>query len=108
MADSTWYIPAKVIQLADGSTLIKPGKAIERAKAAHVARLTGVHRKTLAALADCGLIRRALPSPAGACYYPAEVEDLIARTEADPDFWNTVRTRAYLSGQKLKGSKPSG
>jgi hypothetical protein len=108
MTDTTWFIPAKVIQLADGSCLVKPGKAIQRAKAAQCAKLTGVHRKTIAALADCGLIRRSSPSPSGAFYYPAEIEDLIARTEEDPAFWTTIRTRAYLTGSKLKHSKPSG
>ena len=71
MPDAPWFIPAKVIQLADGSTLVKPGRAIQRAKAAQVAKMTGVHRKTLSALADCGLIRRAAPSPSGACYFPS-------------------------------------
>jgi len=106
--DSTWFIPAKVIRLADGSTLVKPGRAIQRAKASQVSKMTGVHRKVLSALADCGLIRRASPSPQGAMYYPSEVSDLITATESDPDFWTAVRTRAYLTGTKLKTSKPIG
>jgi hypothetical protein len=102
----TYFIPAKTIQLPDGSTLVKPGKAITRCKASQAAKLTGVSRKVLARLAECGLIRRACPSPAGAMYYPAEVESFIARTENDPDFWDDVRTQAYLSGKTIRGAVP--
>ena len=101
-----WFIPTRVVQLADGSTLIKPGRAIQRAKVADVERWTGVHRRTLSALADCGLIRRALPSPNAPQYYPAEVEEFIRRTETDPGFWDAVRTKAFLSGRNLKNSRP--
>jgi hypothetical protein len=107
MQDAPWFIPAKVIQLADGSTLVKPGKAIQRAKAAQVARMTGVHRKTLAALAECGLIRRCYPSPNCAHYYPAEVEEILRRTEADPAFWTAVKSAAFLQGRSLRHSDPS-
>ena len=106
--DAPWIIPAKVIHLADGSTLVKPGKAIQRAKAATVAKLTGVHRKTLSALAECGLIRRCYPSPHCAHYYPGEVEDLLAQTEADPEFWSAVKTAAFLRGDRLQNSRPAG
>jgi hypothetical protein len=58
---------------------------------------------TLAALAECGLIRRFMPSPRTPWYYPGEVEEFIQRTESEPDFWNKVRTRAFLSGKKLRG-----
>jgi hypothetical protein len=100
--ESAWYIPTTTVRLADGSTLIRPGKAVKRARGSLVTKWTGVPRKTLAALAECGLIRRANPSPGAAYYYPAEVEALVARTESDPDFWNEVRTRAYLTGERLR------
>lgn len=103
-----WFTPTQVLRLPGGETLLRPGKPVLRAKASETARMTGVHRKVLAALADCGLIRRAMPSPGNAHYYPAEVAELIRRTEEDPDFWNTVRTRAYLRGERLQDSKPSG
>ncbi len=101
-----WFIPPRVVQLADGSTLIKPGKAVQRARVADVERWTGVHRKTLSALADCGFIRRALPSPNCPQYYPGEVEEFVRKTEQDPDFWTSVRTKAFLAGRSLKSSKP--
>ena len=107
MKDAPWFIPQTVIRLADGSTLIKPGRAIQRARVADVVRWTGVHRKTLSALADCGLIRRALPSPHAPHYYPGEVESLLRRTEEDPDFWTDVRRRAFLKGTRLKDAKPA-
>jgi hypothetical protein len=102
-----WFIPSRIVQLADGSTLIKPGKAVQRARVSDVVRWTGVHRKTLSALADCGLIRRCYPSPNMPHYYPGEVEELLRRTEDDPEFWNEVRTKAFLRGQRLKDAKPT-
>ncbi len=104
---ASWIIPAKVIRLPDGASLVKPGTAIQRAKASEAEKITGVSRKVLARLAECGLIRRACPSPSGAMYYPAEIEEFIAHTEADPDFWNSVRTKAYLSGESIRDSDAS-
>ena len=101
-----WVIPATVVQLPDGSTLVKPGKAIQRATGTRTSRITGVHPKTLSALADCGLIRRERPSPGQTFYYPGEVEDLLSKTSADPDFWNQVRTKAFLTGSNLRNSTP--
>lgn len=105
MTDPTWIIPAITVQLPDGSTLIKPGKAVQRAPVARAAKLTGVHPKTLAALADCGLLRRDRPSPRQSFYYPCEIEALLLRTSTDPDFWDRVRTRAFLRGKDLRNSK---
>jgi len=104
--NAPWFTPNTVVRLADGSTLIRPGKAVQRAKGSLVAKWTGVHRKNLAALAECGLIRRCFPSPGAAHYYPAEVEALLARTEADPAFWNAVRRRAFITGQRLREPPP--
>lgn len=102
----TWIIPAITVQLPDGSTLVKPGKAIQRANSSRTSAITGVHRKTLTALADCGLIRRERPSPGQVFYYPADVEALLRQTSEDPDFWTTVRTRAFLTGKDLRNAKP--
>jgi hypothetical protein len=104
--DGTWIIPAKTIQLPDGSTLVKPGKAVQRCKAAEAAKITGVSRKVLAALAECGLIRRAQVSPAGAMYYVGDIEEFIARTEADPAFWTAAKVKAYLTGRTIKDARP--
>ena len=102
----TWVIPATTVQLPDGSTLVKPGKAVQRAIGSRVAKITGVSVKTLAALADCDLIRRERPSPRQSFYYPGEVEELLAKTAADPDFWNKVRTQAFLTGSSLQNATP--
>lgn len=104
--EPTWVIPATAIQLPDGSTLVKPGKAIQRATAARTSKITGVHRLTLAALADCGLITRERPSPGQSFFYPGEVEQLLAKTASDPSFWDSVRTQAFLTGKDLRNSKP--
>ena len=104
--DDIWIIPCTKIHLPDGCTLLKPGKAIQRANATRTSRLTGVHRKTLSALADCGLIRRDRPSPGLAFFYPAEIESFLAQTAADPGYWTSVKTKAFLIGQDLRNSHP--
>lgn len=101
-----WIIPSIAVKLPDGSTLVKPGKAVQRATGSRVSSITGVQRKTLSALADCGLIRRERPSPGQVFYYPGEVEDLLRQTAEDPEFWNQVRTQAFLTGSTLKNSTP--
>ena len=102
---STWVIPATAVQLPDGSTLVKPGKAVQRATAAHTAKITGVPQWTLSALADCGLITREQPSPKKFNYFPAEVEAFLKRTIEEPGFWNEVRIKAFLKGESLLKSK---
>lgn len=105
--NTPWFIPVKTLHLPDGSTLLKPGKAIQRATTSATAKMTGVHRLVLHALADCGLIRRAQPSPGNSYFYPGEVEELITKTEQDAGFWNEIRKNAYLSGKSLKTSRPA-
>ncbi|MBK1884141.1 hypothetical protein JIN85_17100 [Luteolibacter pohnpeiensis] len=103
---ATWVVPAKTVALGDGTFLIKPGKPVLRARATVVANMTGISLRTLCALADCGLIRRVSPSPRNPLYYPGEVEALLARTEAEPDFWNDVRSKAFLTGTRLDEAEP--
>lgn len=100
--DALWFIPPTIVQLADGVTMVKPGKAIQRASPAYTEKHTGVSMRSLSLLADCGLIRRLRPTPGVVWYYPAEVMELIKRTEEDQDFWNDVRRKAYLTGTRLK------
>lgn len=102
----TWIIPAVTVHLPDGSTLVKPGKAIQRATVSRVAKLTGVERRTLHALADAGLVRRERPSPAQSFFYPGEIEALLSKTSADPGYWDAVRSQAFLSGKTLRKSSP--
>ena len=104
-AGGAWYIPALVMRLNDGSTLIKPGKPVQRGTVRQVSRATGIHYKVLAALAEAGFIRRARPSPGQSYYYYAEVESFIHKTEADPDFWTKVRRDAYIKGASVKTAK---
>ena len=103
---SSWFIPAATVKLPDGSTLVKPGKAIQRASLTATVKLTGVPRRILNALAECGLITREKPSPLTSWFYPGEVHDLLRRTAEDPTFWNEVRTKAYLKGSSLKNAQP--
>lgn len=105
MPQPSYYIPPVSVQLPDGSTLIKPGKAILRVKPSDAEKMTGIKMKVLHALAECGLISRATPAPRVTFYYPAEIEAFIARTVEDPAFWDTVKTAAYLKGESLTTSK---
>ena len=103
---TTWFIPPTTVKLPDGSTLIKPGKAVQRASLTATIKLTGVPRRNLNALAECGLLTREKPSPLTSVFFPGEVFDLLRRTAEDPSFWNEVRTKAYLTGTDLRNSKP--
>lgn len=102
---STWVIPATAVQLPDGSTLIKPGKAVQRATASATSKITGVPQWTLHALADCGLLTREEPSPKRSMFYPGQVEALLKRTAEEPGFWNEVRRKAFLKGESLQKSE---
>jgi hypothetical protein len=104
--NATWVIPATTVRLPDGSTLVKPGKAVQRASLAVTRKITGVSARTLHALAECGLIRREQVTPYQSFFYPGEVEALLAQTAVDPNFWDQVRTQAFLTGKDLRNSKP--
>lgn len=105
--EAPWYTPTIVMRLADGSTLLKPGRPIQRATGDQVAKWTGVSLKTLRNLAETGFIRRAQITRVKHLYYPGEVEDFIAATEADPDFWDDVRKKAYLDCRSMRSRKPT-
>ena len=97
-----WIIPALRLHLADGSTLVRPCKAVQRGTAVQVAKWTGVSTKTLARLAEAGFIRASKPTPWLLLYYPGEIEEFIVKTEADPDFWSKVKRAAYITSRKLR------
>jgi hypothetical protein len=105
-SDGLWFIPAHTVKLPDGSTLVKPGKAIRKASLTATVKLTGVPRRILNALAECGLITREKPSPLTSNFYPGEVQELLRKTAEDPTFWNEVRLKAYLNGSSLKNARP--
>ena len=90
-----WYFPPLVMQLADGSYLLKPGRPIQRATARETAKMTKLSPKTLARLAEAGFIRRAMPTPRLPMYFPAEVIRFIRQTEKDPDFWTEERRKQF-------------
>ena len=103
--EATWITPHRVMELPDGSILIKRGKPIQRASGTVTSKLTGVSLKTLLNLAEAGFIRVARPTPGSSFYYPAEVEAFIQQTEADPDFWTKVRRDAYLRCARLRDGR---
>lgn len=89
--ETIWHVSHRVMQLPDGSFLIKTGKPILRANAGATSRLCGISLKNLRILAEAGFIRCARPTPHTTLYYPEEIMNFIARTEADLAFWNKVR-----------------
>lgn len=99
---STWFIPATITRLPDGTTVVRPGKAVQRTTLSLASKITGVHARTLRSLSECGMIRKANPSPGQTLVYPAEIEELLRKTEEDPHFWNAVRTAAFLKGKSLR------
>lgn len=100
---SLWCIPNITVQLADGSTLVKPGKAVLRAGPAQTEKITGISAKQLRDLADEGYIRRGNPTRGKVYYYPAEVHALTDYIERHPDFWTNPKTRkAYLAEKAAK------
>lgn len=104
--ETTWFIPATTVHLPDGSTLVKPGKAIQRATLKATVKMTGVPRRVLNALAECGLITRERPCLRTAFFYPGEIMDFLRKTAEDPNHWDAVKTQAYLTGKDLRNSKP--
>lgn len=97
-----WYVPKIWLRLADGSWILKFGKPVQRATSSQVAKWTGISKKNLRLLAEAGFIRECRPTPWSLFYYPAEVEDFILKTEADPDFWNKVRRDTYIRARRLR------
>jgi hypothetical protein len=100
-----WIIPALELKLADGSTLVKPLKAVRRGTASQVAKWTGMSTKTLGRLADAGLITRAKGTPVLHFYFPGEVEALIQATIDDPDWWTPERKRLYFEAREIREIK---
>lgn len=103
-----WYIPTITLHLADGSTLIKPCKAIQRAQAKTTAKYFGISTRTLSLLAEAGEIRSSRVSPSLTFYYPGEIEDFIKKMEENPDYWTPQRRRQYglVRAGKSKAGKP--
>ena len=102
-----WYTPTRVMELPDGSVLLKRGKPIQRATASQTAKWTGVSLKNLRILAEAGFIRVAHPTPGSSFYYPEEVEQFIQLTEADPAFWTKARKDTYLQCSRLRDKRRS-
>ena len=93
--DVPWFIPTLTLHLADGSTLVKPQKAIQRAPAKVVSKIFGISTRTLQLLAESGEIRAARVSPQLIYYYPGEIQEFFIKMEQDPDHWNEKRLREY-------------
>jgi hypothetical protein len=104
--ETTWAIPAITRKLPDGSTLVLPGKAIQRATVSATVKITGVPAKILHRLAECGLLTRELPSPFKSFFYPGEVQQFLKKTAEEPGYWDEVKTKAFLTGKDLRNSKP--
>lgn len=96
-----WHIPHVAVKLPDGSTLLRPQKAVLWVKIKDCVRMTGVEPKTLNRLAECGWLSRQRPSPNQSWFMPGEVFAFLERTR-DPEFWDKVRRMAFLKGERLE------
>ena len=104
--DGCWIISYLSLKLADGTYILKPQKPVFRASARVTSKLTHVSEKTLVRLAESGFISCALSTPGCRLYYPAEVEEFLQKTIADPDFWTPARRKQYAMA-RLKKSPPA-
>jgi hypothetical protein len=102
-----WHIPHTVVKLPDGSTLIRPGKAVLWMKIKDASKATGVEAKTLNRLAECGQLTRQRPSPNQSWFMPGEVFEFLEKTRG-PEFWNRVRRQAFLRGETLEDARVLG
>lgn len=105
--DGVWHIPHVKVRLPDGSTLLRPQKAVLWMKIADCSAATGVAPKTLNRLAECGMLTRQRHSPNQSWFMPGEVFEFLERTQ-DPEFWSKARRQAYLTGRTLREARPLG
>lgn len=103
--DAPWYTPTIRVKLADGSTLLRTGKPVQRATPNQTSTWTRISKKNLRTLAECGFIRESRPTPWTLLYYPEEVEEFLRKTEEDPNFWNRVRRDAYITARRLRDKR---
>ena len=95
LKDMPWHIPVVKVQLTDGSTLLRPQKAIQRAQAPVVAKAFGLSSKTLFRLAEAGHITSARVTKSCTFYYPGEIEEFIQKMQREPDYWTPQRCREF-------------
>ena len=108
LRDMPWHIPAVKVQLADGSTLIRPQKAIQRAQAPAVAKAFGLSTKTLFRLAEAGYITSARVTKSCTFYYPGEIEEFFQKMQREPDHWTPKRCREFGLARAENRRKESG
>jgi predicted DNA-binding transcriptional regulator AlpA len=70
----------------DGTYVLKPGRPRMEISAAEVAHVMGVHRNTVYAYAECGILTARRPSPSRMVFSTQEVEEVMRKT-LDPEFW---------------------
>lgn len=104
-AQQVRYIPVRLKLMADGSYRAVEWKCLAYASLREVSSLTNIPRRTLARLAKCGLIRSNQPSPFILNIYLTDVEALIAKTEANPRYWDSVKRKCYLTGIRIQEAR---
>ena len=100
--EGSWYIPYRLMQLADGSTLVKPLKPVQIMSARETAKFLKLSTKTLARLAESGFIRVRLGSPRIPQYFPGEIIEFLDQTIENPDFWTPERRAQYGLARRKK------
>jgi excisionase family DNA binding protein len=85
--------------MGDGSVLVKPGKVIHELTPAQAARHLGVHRNTIYAYIDAGVLRKVRrPSPSRILLEAEEVTALRQATQ-DPEYWTRERRIQLTCGK---------
>lgn len=97
-----WFFPYREMRLADGSVLVKPLKPVLVMSARDTARFTKLSTKTLARLAESGIIRAEWPTPRMPRYFPGEVFEFLRETRENPDYWTPDRLRQYGMARRVK------
>lgn len=94
--------PAHKQRLPDGRWVVVPGEPQMRCRTSETVRITGIPSKTLHKLADAGIIRRAMLTPNIVFWWPAEIEDVIARAAADDGFARKIAFAADCKAEELR------
>ena len=98
----SWYIPYRLMQLADGTLLVKPLKPVQVMSARETSKFLSISTKTLARLAESGFIRVRLASPRTPQYFPGEILEFLQETMDNPDYWTPARRAQYGLARRPK------
>lgn len=98
------YIPTRLELQPDGSYKATEWQARAYGSIHDISKKTGIPRRALMRLTKCGLLTLISPTPFLQYLYYDEIEKFLQKIEANPRYWDEVKTRAYLRGEKLQNA----